>query len=267
MMSKTITAIGALTLCTGLAAAQDWTFVSTEGDPDNITAFSLSDPSGTQAVIGQTAGNFNRGFDWASQNTAYYHISTDVLNNPGDAGIYVYDATTNSSMQLAAFGFNDVGAGGGSFMGGAYWYTINDGTGADGLYRYDVGAGTTTFIGDTGLTGIEGLAADASGTIYAADNSSDSLYTLDAATGAASLVGAFTFDVGGVGGIDFAPDGTLLYSTSSGDLYELDATDASVLVSYGDIGPNISALSYRVPAPGAAALLGLGGLVATRRRR
>ena len=264
----------ALSGSAGLASAQlDWTFVPTTGSPDPIIAFDLSDPVGSQTQIGTTAGNFNRGFDWADFNTAYYHISSDTLNNPGDRGVYRWDAMTNTSTQVFQFGFQDAGTGGGDFFNGSYYLTIDNGSGSDSLYRYDNLGGTVTetLIGDTGLSNLQGIAIDPnSGSIYGVDNSTDSLYVLDSMNGSSTLVGALGVTVSAIGGLDFSTDGSeLLLVTAFGNLYEIGASDASIVVSYGDLGPNISALSNRppVPAPGAIAALGLAGLAGTRRRR
>jgi hypothetical protein len=256
----------------GAAHAQTgWTFVSIDGNPDNITAFDTENPIASQMVIGNTAGNFIRGFDWADQNTAFYHMSTDTTNNPGDAGIWRYDALTNTSAQLFQFGFNDASTGGGDFFNGSYFLTIDNGSGTDALYRFDNlgGAISSTLVGFTGLAGIQSLAIDPlTGTIYAANTTDNSLYSISAANGAATLVGGLGVTVSAVGGMDFSADAsTLLMTTQFGRLYEINAFDASVITNFGDIGPNISALSYRVPAPGAMALLGLGAMVGIRRRR
>lgn len=268
MQEKTTVMIGALSLCAGLAAAQgSWTAVGVTGDPDPLYSFDLSDPAGSLAQFGTLAGNFNRGFDWSDQNTAYFHVSTDTLNDPGDAGIYRYDAMSNTSTQLAAFGFSDNGTGGGAYYDGGYWLTIDDGTGGDSLYRYDLGSGMMAKIGDTGLTNVQGVAIDDAGRIFAIDTGRDALFELSSTNGSAGIVGMLGINASAVGGLDFGPGGTLVAVTDFGNLYEIDASTGAAGTFFGSTGVNVSALAYRVPTPGAMGVLALGGLVAARRRR
>ncbi|MEM9559504.1 MAG: hypothetical protein AAF995_04300 [Planctomycetota bacterium] len=266
MFSKTTVVVGTLSVCAGLAAAQgSWTAVSITGSPDPIIQFDLGNPGGSQVQIGTTNGNFNRGFDWADQNTAYYHVPTDLLNNPGDRGIYRYDALSNTSTQIFAFGFDDSGAAGGAYANGSYWFNADEGNG-DTLFRYDIGSGTLNTLGATGLTGIQGLAVDAAGRIVAIDTD-DNLYELDGSSGASSLVGNLGIDVNAIGGLDYSADGQLVALTDFGLLYAVDDTTGAAGTFFGDLAFNGSTLSFRVPTPGAAGVLALGGLVAARRRR
>lgn len=78
----------------------------------------------------------------------------------------------------------------------------------------------------------------------------------------------FQANIGGVaiGGVDvdFGVDGTFQVP----GYYRTDAAGNFILTDFGNGAPNDPGVAnYPVPAPGAAAVLAMGGLVATRRRR
>lgn len=261
----------ALVANTGAAhAQQDWGFISTAGDPDPIGVFDLANPSGPNAVLGFVDGNFNRGMDFITRDSFYYYVSTDVLNDSGDRGLWLWDNGVNT--QLATVDFSDAGDGDATFdpSNSTFYVAVDDQdtTGGDSLYAWTNLNGTPTFteIGETGLSQLIGIAVNPmNGLLYGYDSDTEALYTIDAATGAPTLVGSSGLSISAIGGMDFAPDGTLLLA-EAGDLFLIDPSDGSFTAA-GSVGLNTSALSFRVPTPGTAALFGLGGLAAVRRRR
>lgn len=261
-----------LVACAGVAEADlSWGFISTSGDPDPVTAFDLASPGTSNTALGFTATNFNRGMDFDSENSFYYYVSTDSLNDPGDRGLWYWDNGANT--QLGTIPFSDSGDGDATLGpgNGRFFVSTDDNDSADGdsIYAFDNLNGSPTFteIGETGLSQIIGLAAHPiSGLLYGYDSSTEGLYTIDSSTGAATLVGSSGMSFPAIGGMDFDASGSTLLLSVGGDLYTVDITSGAVTAA-GDVGLNVSALSYRVPAPGAASLLALGGLAAARRRR
>ncbi|MGP1273362.1 MAG: hypothetical protein ACTS22_08500 [Phycisphaerales bacterium] len=252
-------------------AQQNWGVISTAGDPDPVTVFDLADPGGSQSTLGFVDGNFNRGMDFVTENSFYYFVSTDALNQPGDRGLWFFDNGANT--QLATIGFNDAGDGDATFdpSNGTFYVAVDDqdATSGDSLYAWTNLGGTPTFteIGEIGLTQLIGLAVNpVDGLMYGYDSSTEALYTIDTATGLPTLIGSSGLTLGSIGGMDFAPDGTLLLS-SGDDLFLVDTSNGALTAAGILTGLNTSALSYRIPTPGTAALLGLGGLAAARRRR
>ncbi|MEL6796067.1 MAG: hypothetical protein AAFO89_04510 [Planctomycetota bacterium] len=271
-MNRNLFAVAALVAASGVAHAQnDWAVISTAGSPDPVTSFDLSDPVGSQSGLGFVDGNFNRGMDFISQDSFYYYVSTDTLNDPGDRGLWLFDNGVNT--QLSTIPFSDAGDGDATFdpATNTFYVTTNDqdDTDGDSLYAFTNLNGTPTFteIGETGLGGFIGIAVNpADGLLYGYDTDTDALYTIDTTDGSLTLIGESGLGLGFIGGMDFSEDGSTLLLAQGTDLYTVDITDGS-LTSLGDFGLNTSALSFRVPTPGTAALLGLGGLAATRRRR
>ena len=94
-----------------------------------------------------------------------------------------------------------------------YGTTGSGGTISD-LVTIDLATGTTTFIGTTGIA-VNGLTFDSTtGTLFASERGDGGLYSLNTATGAASLIGAFNSPASGC-----SSRNVLLTANSSGDLY------------------------------------------------
>lgn len=268
-------AFGACLLCniSLLPGQNDWTVISTAGSPDPVTTFDLSDPGGSQTLIGNVDGNFNRGMDYFGFDSFYYFVSTDTLNDPGDRGLWSWVGGANT--QLATIGFSDTGDGDASydFATSQLFVTVDDGDATDGdsLYVWDDLGGTPTFteVGETGLTQLIGLAVDPnSGTLYGIDGGTDSLYTIDRNDGSATLVGS-SGSVGTIGGMDFNLDGSTLLLSDGNDLFTVSTLDGS-LTAAGSLGTlNTSALAHNVviPEPSSLVILAIGSSMVLRRRR
>lgn len=252
-------------------AQLDWAVISTTGDPDPVTAFDLNNPGVSNVVIGNVDGNFNRGMDFYSYNAFYYYVSTDSLNQPGDRGLWRWDNNVNT--QLFNTPFNDAGDGDATLNPAAtrLYVTTDDGdaTAGDSLYAFDNlnGAVTFTEIGETGLTQLFGLAMNPiTGVMYAVNGGDDSLYTLDPATAAPTLIGAVGVPLGAIGGMDFSADGQTLVMSNAGALYKIDTT-TGLGTFIGDTTLNDSAISARIPEPSSLSLLAAAGIFGLRRRR
>jgi hypothetical protein len=270
---KCIALLAAMSCAPAAMAQNDWGFISTAGDPDPITSFDLTNPGGSNVLMGNVDGNFNRGMDFDTFNSFYYFVSTDSLNDPGDRGLWYWNNGVNT--QLAGISFSDSGDGDMSLSNdfSRVFITVDDGdaTSGDSLYVYDNlgGAITLTEIGETGLSQIMGLAMDPlSGLLYGYDSSTEGLYTISTTDATPTLVGLSGESIAAIGGMDFSADGQTLLLADDGDLLFRVNKNNGLMTSAGDVGLNVSALSYRnVPTPGAIALLGVAGLISRRRRR
>lgn len=253
----------------GAQAQLNWGVISTVGDPDPVTVFDLANPGASNMTLGFVDGNFNRSMDFDSYNSFYYFVSTDALNDPGDRGLWRWDNGVNT--QLTTIGFSDSGDGDGTYYNGRYYVSVDDGdaTSGDSIYEFSNlgGAVTITEIGETGLSQLIGLAIDTTtGLMYGYDSSTEALYSISTTDATATLIGASGMSLGAIGGMDFSADGSTLLLSSGDDLFKVNVADGT-LSSAGNVGLNTSALSYRVPAPGGAALLAVAGALGLRRRR
>lgn len=269
--SITLAAAVVCAMAVNADAQPDWGFISTAGDPDPITVFDLANPGASNMTLGFVDGNFNRGMDFNSYNSFYYFVSTNSLNDPGDRGLWYWDNGVNT--QLATIGFDDSGDGDATLSndGSIFYVSVSDGdaTSGDSLYAFSNLGGSVTFteIGETGLDQIMGLAMDPiSGLLYGYDSSTEALYTISTADASTALVGFSGQSIAAIGGMDFSADGSTLLLADDGDLlFSVNASDGT-MVSMGDPILNVSALSYRVPAPTTLAPLALAALAARRRR-
>jgi hypothetical protein len=111
-------------------------------------------------------------------------------------------------------------------------YTID---GASQLYKFELFSGVSTLIGTTVGHDFEGAAFGPNHTLYAAEDSTGSLYTIDIKTAQATLVGAMNVAVSQPG-LAFDKSGTLYMITGSG-LFTVDLmTGVATLI--GEHGKN-----------------------------
>ncbi|MCB9855555.1 MAG: PEP-CTERM sorting domain-containing protein [Phycisphaerales bacterium] len=144
-----------------------------------------------------------------------------------------------------------------------------------GLYSINVNTGLATLVGVHGIQGLSGMAYDpVNDILYGADSFNGRLYTLNRATGAATLVGSFNNpQVVQMVGLAYAPGIGLYGSDNKGSaslidqLFRID-TQSGQATLVGNIGVgNVLGLTF-VPEPSASLLLmaGVGALVIRRRR-
>jgi hypothetical protein len=105
-------------------------------------------------------------------------------------------------------------------------YSDDVGNWLSDLYSVDLGAGTATLIGSTGVDYIEGVAIDSNGNLFATD-SMGKFYTVNKTTGAATLIG-YT-GLSNVEGLDF--NGSTLLGVdfnSQPSVYSIDLTTGAI---------------------------------------
>lgn len=198
--------------------------------------------------------------------------------------LYLTDASTThysfGSVDLATGAFNEINDQGGS----ANWHGLAANPALGLLYSVDqdngdqlvtvTPEGVISFVGPTGQF-IVGLAFDSiNGILYA--SSPTDLYTLDTATGAASLIGSLGI-AELANGLAFDPDSLKLFLNAGNSLYSVNTgTGAATLIgtnsALADLridGLAVLADETQVPEPATIAFLGAGlaFLAALRRRR
>jgi hypothetical protein len=216
-----------------------------------------------------------------------------------NGNLYTYDQVASPNLVLQidpttghTLGSTDIGTG--VLIGEGDIAFRSDGTGflyGDGskFFSFDLAAGTSTLI-NTGSFLFDGLAFSGGGVLFGlsqgfgAPNGQSSLYTINTTTGAVSLVGALNVPAAAtelLGGLAFAPDGTLYAElsdgTTSSTLYTVSTTTGQATL-VGSIGfGNVSGIRFletssaAVPEPSSLALCGIAGAVGLgygwRRRR
>ncbi|GAA5125076.1 hypothetical protein JIN84_13575 [Luteolibacter yonseiensis] len=173
-------------------------------------------------------------YDWGSDGALYYATADSSFLS---SGVYRHDGTSTTTIQNASGNF----AGGSVVAIGSSVY-FNDSTfsNTQNIYRYSIGAGTTTTAALTNysLGSYDGhlysTGGDFSGTRLT--------YYVDGLTGG-------TIDLGGVAGasgpLTFDAAGNLYYAPGYGDLaiYRWDAAEVTAAIS-GNGSPSLSASGH-----------------------
>lgn len=266
-MMKTLAAGIVLAMAGGAASAQLF------GSDNNGNYFSIDEGSGAATIITGDDSTYN-----------FLGGATEIEINPGTGMGYAqnpngsllgntFDALTGASTSASV---PTVGAFNGlEYVGNTLFgvYIISPQT-PSVLATLDPTTGASVDVGLTGLNGaVNGLAYDgASGIMYGSTSANTLgptswLVAIDLGTGAATPIG----DMGiVVGSIEFGSNGQLYGGggqANSGQIFTIDTgTGVSTFLGDTGLGTTVTGLSL-LPAPGTLALLGLGGLCVTRRRR
>lgn len=243
--------------------------VNVAGDPDTLHAFDTAAPAAAGDALTTLAGNFVRGLDLTGELDGYYVASDTLSGSP--TGLFRLDG--GASTWISDVPFLTSSTGGLTFnqdATGLFVALDPPDTRPFTLFSVDL-LGNWTEVGPISIPGINlgiaGLALDPqTGTLYALDNTTDSLLTINQATGAATFVGTLGISANAVGGMDFALDGSGLYiATNVGRIYEVDPATGAAGTLLGQLPFNSSTIAA-VPEPAAVALLALLTLTAVRRR-
>ena len=222
--------------------------------------------TGARTLIGQITANAGTtaGLAYNTQNGTLY------VSSSGNDALYTLDINTLEATLVGEYGDSGI------VMHGLEWDSSTGtlygasggGTTAGNFYTINTSTGVASFVGNSGLTSFTNIGYHAGlDVMFATNSGTDSFYTIDRATGAATLVGPL---------LNAANPNGLAYNASNGLLYMIDNNtdmlysmnlNTGEAVAIGSTGTgNLLGLVW-VPSPGAAALLGMGGLVASRRRR
>jgi len=163
-------------------------------------------------------------------------------------GTFVQTVTAGASQQGITYANGDI---------------LIQNAGTPALELYTTGGTFIRTVANVALT-VEGVAFDGNNTVYALDSSAIDAY--DFTTGALqfSLSNPASNETFGGTAMTYR-NGSLFVGAESGNWWEIDALNGSILDS-GNGNTDLFGLAV-IPAPGPAALLGLAGLAAARRRR
>jgi hypothetical protein len=208
-----------------------------------------------------------------------------IYQTGGDGtGLYITDSTTGSSTLVGLFGYSAVY--GNAFNPSGQLYAMVDSYYPSTLATVNLNTGAATPVGaPTGISNLMGIAFTPGGTLYAASWDTNSLYTLDTGTGAATLVGSlgmpgqvmdlsWDYQNGTMYAIaSEGPNGSLLYAvnliTGAGTLVTNIPGDDCLMGLINDSAGNFLATDwcsgnsplYKIdPATGNLTTLGLTGI-------
>lgn len=141
----------------------------------------------------------------------------------------------------------------------------------EALYEIDPSNGATTFIGRILFDDVFALGFDQAGELFGVSNATSELISISTANGNGALVAAMQF--ASVFDIASRPSDGVMFATDTATnrLYQLDTSNGNMIEVGEEIGgvqDNLVGLAFGpIPAPGTAAILALGGIAATKRRR
>lgn len=286
-MKRLIAGSLALILCAGAANAKTiWAVdnIRPSGQTsDSIFTFDSANPSGSVSVIGATGvDTLFGGLDFDRAGNLYAYAQT---NNPG---LYSINQGTGAATLIgsggvdAGFSITDLSYN--PATGQMLGLAIQSTTVSAKLYDINMATGAASFITNVAGTGrLEVcLSSDAAGRNYMLDLVANQMFEIVAGTAVAlpSLLGydanfsqgmAIDWSDTGMWGIGALDAGAIPLFNEGGQFRTVNGDGSTNLV--GRIGANdklyeCGDIAFApVPAPGALALLGLGGLVAGRRRR
>jgi hypothetical protein len=238
----------------------------------NLRQFPANDPSQMGNIIGTTINTY--AIDFNTAGTALYAVRNTDASNP-NLTLGTIDTLTGAFSPIADVSGLPSGTTPTGLSVDPTTETFYLSTGTT-LYTLDPVTGVATTIGDFGsVPGIMiDIAVDNNGNMFGHGIGADALFSIDKTTGLATQVGpSHGFAANFAQGMDFDPTTNTLYaaiyvSGGVGHYVAWDTTTGEVTVLADTLPFNVEMeLAIRVPAPGALALVGLGGLVAVRRRR
>ena len=169
------------------------------------------------------------------------------------AQLYRIDVTTGAATAVGPLGIGFVFEGGLTFEASGRLIGVNQGDAfAAQAFEINTATGAGTLIGPAGGQGrdIDDLTREGD-VIYGIDRPSDTLGTLDPATGLYTVIGATGAVVGDSGGLAFCEADGQLYATfaADGGFYRVDkATGAATLIAVNDVDFGLAFAPQRTPA-------------------
>lgn len=259
-MKKLLFTIGALSVLTGAVSAQSL-YAVRESD-DTLVRIDISNPNApTLNPVGPLGTPFAFGGLSMGPGGQLYMVA-----GRGNNALYTVDINTGAATLVGNHGITD--------LFGLEWDSRNNVmyatqfSGGRGLYSLSLSNGTATVINPAMALGIGGLAYNSNtDQLIGSNDGAGDLYEINRSNGAQTLLfdGPFVND----SGLTYDPVNNYLWGIDwSGVLFRYDVSNnyARTDVLTG-LGAYDGLAYFAVPAPGALALLGLGGVVGARRRR
>jgi hypothetical protein len=261
-MRKIALSIAAALACSAAASAGTQNVllgVASFGPFSTQSLYRIDTATGAASLIGSTGlSNIN--------GIAYEPVTGTLVAYTNAADVFKINVITGAASLIASA--SGTVPEGDLAIAGSAGYTISGNT----FGSLNIWSGAFSPIGDIGpaANDISGLAIDVTGAIlgYAKNGSSeDTLVQINAATGLATTIGATGINTASsVGGLAIDPTSGSAFISEGASLYSLNTSTgaASLIGAHGVTG--FSGIAF-IPTPGAAALLAIVGVAASRRRR
>lgn len=229
----------------------------------NANLYQINEQTGAATLIGSTGFAEIGGLAFNSAGVLYGYT-------PG--ALYTINTSTGAATRVGLLGMNAPEGGLAFHPGSGTLYAVSS-TLADTLLTINPSTGVATTVGPLGSAGRDtsGLAFSGAGILYGVafrDGSADQLITIDTTSGAASLIGPLGTNVTTptVGGLEFDPDGGILYYSDNANLYTVNtATGLATLVGPHGVS-GMAGLAATVPEPSSLALIVIAPLLLRRPR-
>jgi hypothetical protein len=246
---------------------------------DNGNLYSVSTVTGAATVVGNTGVTNWADLAWGL-NGVLYGFTTGTTGR-----LYSINPATAAVTDIGALGGDFVFEGALAIASDGTAFATNMGTtAAPRLFRIDLTTGAATMVANLngGSRDLNGMVFRSDGVLVGLDRFSNSLVTIDTATGTVGTLASLGFSAGGVGGMTNANGVTYLATAGpagvagTNNLYTVDLfTGATSLV--GSLGFTFPALGLSglasntapaaVPEPATLSLLLLGALAGWCRSR
>lgn len=214
----------------------------------------LDENTGTGTLVGPLSNGMTA-LDLAASSGKLYTF--DQINDR----VRQLDPLTGSTLATIDVSIVTGGEGGFAMRADGTGFLSSSQGNAGTLWKFDINVPDSARV--TAVSGfapsMDGLAFDSAGVLYGlnqgAPNNGNRLYTIDQATGATTLVGSLGVGNSAVGGLAFAPDGSLyatlsdLAPASAARLYRLDKS-TGVASFVGNVGfDSVSGIAFLSPVP------------------
>ncbi|CAG0981656.1 hypothetical protein PHYC_01798 [Phycisphaerales bacterium] len=259
--------VGAAATQTALATISDVYAVNLRASPNTLLRFPVNAPANN--VISANASYDGFAIDFNGDASVLYGITAAA--SPGQQ-FGTIDTTTGNFTPIGLTGVAEANWGGlahdatnGNMyaLAGTNLYTMNLATGAATL---------ATPLTAPGMLLIDIAVHPITGQMYGHDIATDNLVSIDKVTGLVTPIGPTGFLANFAQGMDFDPQTGILYATvytggGTGAFCSFDLNTGAATAIVSTTPWNAEMEMAIAPAPGALALVGLGGLAMLRRRR
>jgi hypothetical protein len=262
--------VGGATAQSALATISDVYAIDLRATPNRLLRFPVNAPANTP--ISLNAGFDGFAMDFNGDASVLYGLTAVPAGQVPQFG--TIDTTTGNFTAIGVTGVSETNWSGLSFDNTTGSMFASAGR---NIYTINVATGAATYVASLSGVSAANLLIDiavhpTTGQMYGHDIGTDSLLSIDKVTGAITTIGPSGFAANFAQGMDFDPQTGILYAAiytggGTGAFASFDLTTGAATSIVSTTPWNAEMEIAIAPTPGALALLGLGGLLTSRRRR